>query len=803
MTIAAANGVQFAAGDRVSVRGNRWVVDEATTFADCVLLSLSARDLRARPRRCKLLLPFDRPVKSTGRAKIRAVTKRRWMHCLHARLSELQRFGQLRGAAGASIDILPFQLEPAMALIAGHSSRFLLADEVGLGKTIQAGLMIAELQQRGWCDRALIVTPSGLRHQWADELQRRFDIRVKVIDAGALSTLTSSLPPDVNPWTVEPVVIASIDFIKQPEVLQGASTPVWDILIVDEAHQASAGSLRYEAARTLGASSRHVVLLTATPHSGDEAAYRALCEIGKLDSADPILLFRRTRRQADLPRMRHVHLLPVSLPPDAVDMHRVLAAYVGRLWQISAETGKPDVQLVATVLSKRAFSSASSLAASVERRLTAISGIAFPSAQWSLPFDIDSEPADEPPSALAAAFDNLDEEAAALRQLLEAARRAQIDEPKVRVLRKLLRRVREPVIVFTEYRDTLQALEAALCGVRRSALLHGGQTAQARRDAVNAFTGGAVDLLLATDAGAEGLNLQDRCRLIINLELPWNPIRLEQRIGRVDRIGQERTVHAINLFAEGTAESTVLAALLRRQEQIQASEIEIAASIINCAALPLKNVRPTVAGCTESIDLESAARTEAARIGRARGLQCAREHLVDDVIPVTIVRSPRLRSCNGALIWFVRVRIATKGGRLVEDALLPVRIEFRLDRRHYRRRSIRSLAEDLIENHGGRVVEFVSKLAEQRAGVIDSEFADRVARALRREHHVSRNTASDMTPLVQAGLFDNRALTRRQTVEDRQRQLLSECAERTALLEADAKTVPAHEPQIAFLLITC
>ena len=161
--------MQFAAGDRVSVRGNRWVVDEATTFADCVLLSLSARDVRAHPRRCKLLLPFDRPVKSTGRAKIRAVTKRRWMHCLHARLSELQRFGQLRGAAGASIDILPFQLEPAMALIAGHSSRFLLADEVGLGKTIQAGLMIAELQQRGWCDRALIVTPSGLRHQWADD----------------------------------------------------------------------------------------------------------------------------------------------------------------------------------------------------------------------------------------------------------------------------------------------------------------------------------------------------------------------------------------------------------------------------------------------------------------------------------------------------------------------------------------------------------------------------------------------------------------------------------------------------------
>src|SRR5688572_32638285 len=158
--------MQFAAGDRVRVRGNQWVVDEATPFPDCTLLSLSAPDPGRQPRRCRLLLPFDRPVRAPGNGRICAVTRRRWMHHLHARLSVLQRFGWLRGAAGASIEILPFQLEPAIALIAGRSSRFLLADEVGLGKTIQAGLMLVELQQRGWCERALIVTPSGLRQQW-------------------------------------------------------------------------------------------------------------------------------------------------------------------------------------------------------------------------------------------------------------------------------------------------------------------------------------------------------------------------------------------------------------------------------------------------------------------------------------------------------------------------------------------------------------------------------------------------------------------------------------------------------------
>ena len=123
--------------------------------------------------------------------------------------------------------------------------------------------------------------------------------------------------------------------------------------------------------------------------------------------------------------------------------------------------------------------------------------------------------------------------------------------------------------------------------LQKTTLLHGGQTPQDRHNAVEAFTAGAADLLLATDAGAEGLNLQSRCRLVVNLELPWNPTRLEQRIGRVDRIGQTRTVHAINLFAEGTAESTVLARLLRRLERIHASEIEIAASVISSAPLPV------------------------------------------------------------------------------------------------------------------------------------------------------------------------------------------------------------------------
>ena len=303
--------------------------------------------------------------------------------------------------------------------------------------------------------------------------------------------------------------------------------------------------------------------------------------------------------------------------------------------RLPESTGRRDIQLVAMVLGKRAFSSAWSLAASVERRLGAISGSLPAPAQWTLPFDLDADPADEAPYPVAPAFDRPDEESLILRQLLDTARRAQVDDRKLSALRRLLRRVQEPVIVFTEYRDTLEALASEVGRLRTTTTLHGGQTPQERREAVNAFTDGAADLLLATDAGAEGLNLQGRCRLVVNLELPWNPIRLEQRIGRVDRIGQTRTVHAINLFAEGTAESTVLAGLLRRLDRMHASEIEIAASVISRAAPPLRNAGATLEGGTETVDLKASARAEAARIKTTRTMRHAPSRADDDLLPVT------------------------------------------------------------------------------------------------------------------------------------------------------------------------
>lgn len=786
----------FTSGDRVIVRGERWLVDEATAFADATLLNLSGGDHRTGHRRCRLLFPFDRPIAISRIPSIRALRRRRWMRHLHTQVAELRAFGELRAPKGAAIDILPFQLEPALALVRGHASRFLLADEVGLGKTIQAGLMLAELRQRGLCEHALIVTPAGLRQQWVDELQRRFDVHATILDAGSLAALADSLPFDVNPWTVAPVAITSIDFLKQPEVLHGLTSQVWDVLIVDEAHQATVASLRYDAVNALATRARHVVLLTATPHAGDDRAYQALCAIGEMADDDPILLFRRTRQLAGLRRSRRAHLLAVRPTPDSVEMFHLLDGYLAQLWTIARDSGKRDVQLVAMVLAKRAFSSARSLVTSLERRMAGLAGEIDVPRQTTLPFDFEDDPSDEAPLPIAPAFARVDEERAVMQRVIDAAHRASRDERKMHALTRLVRRVHEPLIIFTEYRDTLEAIEDAIGGARRITTLHGGQSPQARRQSLERFTSGAADVMIATDAGSEGLNLQSNCRLVVNLELPWNPIRLEQRVGRVDRIGQTRTVHAINLFADGTAERTVLANLLRRLDRIRMSEIEIAACVL-ARSEPRPHPAPAET-CTNSVDLRDAALAEARRVAGTRRVDARHGSLHEGVVPIIALKSPQ-----ASLISLFRVRLVTSAGRLIDDTLVPVRMRIDNPQRRLRRREVRALGEFLAALAGPALMDHAKAHGDRRARAIAADAADSIARAVRRERAIATSAAANGPQLVQAGLFDSRALKQKGGGQERRDSLRRATEAHANLLEADARIVLAHDPEMAMLLILC
>jgi superfamily II DNA/RNA helicase len=393
-----------------------------------------------------------------------------------------------------------------------------------------------------------------------------------------------------------------------------------------------------------------------------------------------------------------------------------------------------------------------------------------------------------------------------LRDILAVAEQAREQETKLRALMRLLRRVQEPVVVFTEYRDTLAMLERSIGTLRRISLLHGGMSAAERRSAVDSFNTGASDLLLATDAGSEGLNLQSRCRLVVNLELPWNPIRLEQRIGRVDRLGQSRTVHAINLFADGTAEATVLANLYNRLRRIRASEIDIAACVIDGSDIRQHLSDPD--DTTRVVaHIGEEAQAEASRLSSLERLSpSASWHRDHGDISVNVSRS-RSRK-NSRTLWFFHARIVNGSGRLVEELLLPVQLPAStadlsgVCSSPPKPRDVTALVDQLFIRFRGAVTSAAQMHVERRALEIAGESRAWVGRAIARERRLSELLATD-DALFQAGLFETRSLKHRENIRTQRQRLVDETAFRGGHLERDAVTSLAQAPELVLLLIQC
>src|SRR5207302_10470790 len=173
-----------------------------------------------------------------------------------------------------------------------------------LGKTIQAGLIVAETIARAPDARVLVISPAGLREQWRGELRSRFDVGAEVLDAEGLARAAAQLVPGVNPWSIQPVAITSIDYVKRPEVMRSLEALTWDVVVFDEAHALAGRSDRATAAAALARRARVVVMLTATPHSGDDEAFARLCALGDIDDVFPLTTFRRTRSDVGLPHGR-------------------------------------------------------------------------------------------------------------------------------------------------------------------------------------------------------------------------------------------------------------------------------------------------------------------------------------------------------------------------------------------------------------------------------------------------------------------------------------------------------------------
>ncbi len=535
------------------------MLERVIEHADCTELHLAgASETRV------LLAPFDRiqPLEQPVRHAV--VRLRRWA----ARIREQGALARVDGlrAERAGAAILPYQLAPALAVAAGET-RVLLADEVGLGKTIQAGWIVSHLMAENRDARVLIAVPAGLRAQWQMELATHFGLPSAIADAAWLRRTAADLPGDVNPWSLPGIYITSFDFVKRSDIVRSLGSRAWDALVVDEAHAVRSPTERHTAIGSIARRARCVVLISATPFSGDVRSFESIVSLGALHGSPPAMMFRRSREDVGTARKRRHRFASVRLSREERGLQMLLTRYTEEVWNSEGEH-RERAQLAMTVLRKRALSSPHAILRSLRRRLELLGdhGAAAAARQLEL-FPRDDEAGDEEPAGALAAPGLQDEahERRWLMRLLDAAGRASNRDSKQLFLQRLVRRLRgEPAIVFTEYRDSLAYLSAALPG---ALLLHGGLP-PAERWRVQQQFNASGGLLLATDAAAEGLNLQSRCRVVVNYELPWNPARLEQRIGRIDRIGQSRPVHALTLVARHTAEDFVLLKLARRLSRI-------------------------------------------------------------------------------------------------------------------------------------------------------------------------------------------------------------------------------------------
>ena len=608
-------------GSFVQVRGEPWRVVNVNSYAGCSVVQLEGCGPGNAGVRQRLVAPFDRMVPVVQRSPVRR-RRHAVLRCAAAAIAGQRPAGGLWTAASARLMLVPYQLEPALAVLGG-ATRVLLGDAVGLGKTIQAGLIVSELRERGLAERVLVLTPPGLRRPWAHELRQRFGIESTVLDIGAVAQAAATLPVGANPWSTNGVVIASLDFAKRAEVLAAIEDAPWDLVIADEAHHLTPGSDRGHAVACLAWRVPWLVLVSATPHSGEPAAFAYLTGLGAL--GDPLVVFRRTRREVSLAAGRRECLLAVT--PSIAESAMLEAAhrYARAVFQGRGVIDRGAL-LVSTTLARRAASSAAALGRTVTRRLALLSGEAgLTATQPALPWedeDTHDDDADQPWLAVRG-LDDGEVERGMLEQLAQLAGEAARHASKIRRLRRLLARCREPMVVFSEYRDTIDAIAPALATTHRVAILHGGVPLPARVAAIERFTEGDAQVLLATDAAGEGLNLHQRCRLVVNLELPWNPQRLEQRVGRVDRIGQRRRVHAVHLYHRGTIEDTVLARLERRRARagadLAAGESWVTEDAVARCAL---GGEPLAAGAAPRISSHrvAAAVEEASRLERARAL---------------------------------------------------------------------------------------------------------------------------------------------------------------------------------------
>ena len=542
---------------RVRCRARVWDVLDVRRTADVTTWYL----LRSQGTPRLIASPPDH-VEEVSPA-VRQVSRRSWVRRALARLQDAPPPWWPARAEQLPIALVPWQFVPAMLVLSAHHRRLLLADQVGMGKTVQAAVLLHELHAGDPTAATLVVCPPALLVQWQQELLVRSGVQVCMLDASALSAESGRPRRDVDASREGSCWLISVDLLRQPDVVGLLARTPWTLMVVDEAHVCAPATSRLQAVERVAQASARVLLLTATPTASGPAGADALRRIGQRRGERAMAVIRRPASWLARPP-RSTRTLRVRLDDEEMALCSRLDGFVERARR---ERGAPGL-LPALVLRRRACSCPAALVRSLERRI-AVLGAEAPEPVQRTPglFDdpLDADGDDDELMRVPAWLDERAERGE-LESMLKYARAVRPAGRKLRMVGRLIRRTREPMLVFTSYVDTARVLRDELGGLR-VALVHGGQPDALRAQAVEAFTCGDIDVLITTDASAEGLNLQARCRLVLHIEVPSSARALEQRAGRVDRYGQQRRVHALVLASDTTEDRAALARLHQRSDE--------------------------------------------------------------------------------------------------------------------------------------------------------------------------------------------------------------------------------------------
>jgi len=495
-------------------------------------------------------------------------------------------------ASSTKIQIFPHQIDEVIWAL--DNPKILIADEVGLGKTIIAALIAAELRARGLANKALFVVPKSLILKWQEELETRFDFDVKILDY----TYMKFVPEPFE--KKEFAYVASMDFLKQEHIKEKIKKD-FDIIIVDEAHKFKIRTDRLELGKVLAVKSNVLIFLTATPHDGRDDDFMArirLLDPYVGDIASSSYLWTRNIKE-DVKDIKGQTVFPprtsktvdIPLTNAEREINNLLQNYFKeRNSEAKNQREINAVRFLSHIFRKRASSSIAAIKISLKRRLEKLGNINLDEllkmqstikGHMTEDYDEELDPEFENEESEIDGFTlgvDIENEKASLRNIISELEKLGSRDTKFDILQNSIKELKttDPktkILLFTEYRDTLEYLIERLSENYKVGKIDGTMKIEDRSSMLLEFRrDGGPEILLCTDAAGEGIDMQF-CNIEYNYDLPWNPNKLEQRMGRIHRIGQTREVFYYNFVVdkESSIDGYILSKLLEKIENIKAS----------------------------------------------------------------------------------------------------------------------------------------------------------------------------------------------------------------------------------------